>query len=111
MEFEDGNQLKAQNGLQRVFTISGVQPEAVYTPRFLHDEADCDVPLVYCYDGSHYEGLIPETIEDEQKCSRLVELWEREEYMTHVQDIPVLWNQLSEDVSRMFKKHLTDKTR
>ena len=44
-------------------------PITVYTPRFLHGEADCDVPLVYCYDGSHYEGLIPETIEDEQKCS------------------------------------------
>ena len=61
---------------------------------------------MYCYDGSHYEGLIPETIEDEQKCSRLVELWEREEYKTHVQDIPVLWNQLSKEVSDIFMKHL-----
>ena len=86
-------------------------PITVYTPGFLHGEADCDVPLVYCYDGSHYEGLIPETIEDEQKCSRLVDLWLREEYMTNVQDIPVLWNQLSEEVSRMFMKHFTDNTR
>ena len=76
-------------------------PITVYTPRFLHGEADCDVPLVYCYDGSHYEGLIPETIEDEQKCSRLVELWGREEYMTYVQDIPVLWNQLSKEASHI----------
>ena len=82
-------------------------PITVYTPRFLHGEADCDVPLVYCYDGSHYEGLIPETIEEEQKCSTLVELWERKEYKTRVQDIPVLWNQLSGDVSRIFMKHLS----
>ena len=39
LEFEDGlwigNQLKAQNGLQRVYTIPGVQPGAVRTPGFL----------------------------------------------------------------------------
>ena len=39
VEFEDGlwigNHLKAQNGLQRVHTIPGVQPDVVHTPEVL----------------------------------------------------------------------------
>ena len=39
VEFEDdlsiGNHLKAQNGLQRVCTIPGVQPGEMCTPEFL----------------------------------------------------------------------------
>ena len=44
VEFEDvmwiGNHLKAQNGLQRVCTIPGVQPEAVRTPGFLRGQTE-----------------------------------------------------------------------
>ena len=74
-------------------------PIRVFTPGFLGGEADCKVPLVFGYNGSHYEGLIPDSVEDEQNCHRLVELCESERYLTKMQDIPVLWNQLSADVS------------
>ena len=74
-------------------------PIRVITPGFLGGEADCRVPLVFSYNGSHYEGMIPETIEDEQKCDRLVDLWHTGQYLTKLQDIPVLWNQLSAAVS------------
>ena len=44
VKFEDGlwigNHLKAQNGLQRVRTIPGVQPGAVRTPRFLRGQTE-----------------------------------------------------------------------
>ena len=44
LEFEDGlwigNCLKAQNGLQRVCTIPGVQRGAVCTPRFLRGQTE-----------------------------------------------------------------------
>ena len=74
-------------------------PIRVVTPGFLGGEADCNVPLVFSYNGSHYEGMIPKTIEDEQKCHRLVDLWQTGQYLTKLQDIPVLWNQLSAAVS------------
>ena len=74
-------------------------PIRVITPGFLGGEADCNVPLVFSYNGSHYEGMIPVTVEDEQKCHRLVELWQTGQYLTKLQDIPVLWNQLSAAVS------------
>ena len=74
-------------------------PIRVITPGFLGGEADCRVPLVFSYNGSHYEGMIPETIEDEQKCHKLVDLWQTGQYLTKLQDIPVLWNQLSAAVS------------
>ena len=75
------------------------RPIRVFTPGFLGGEADCTVPLVFSYNGSHYEGLIPETVEDEQKCHGLVELWESKRYFTKMQDIPALWDQLSAAVS------------
>ena len=44
VEFEDGlwivNHLKVGNGLQRVFTIPGVQPGAVHTPGFLWGQTE-----------------------------------------------------------------------
>ena len=44
VEFEDGlwigNNLKAQNGLQRVRTIPGVQPGMVCTPGFLRGQTE-----------------------------------------------------------------------
>ena len=44
VEFEDGlwigNHLKAQNGLQRVCTIPGVQPRKMQTPRFLRGQTE-----------------------------------------------------------------------
>ena len=44
VEFEDGlwigNQLKAQNSLQRVCTMPGVLQEAVCTPRFLLEQTE-----------------------------------------------------------------------
>ena len=74
-------------------------PIRVFTPGFLGGEADCNVPLVFSYNGSHYEGLIPDLVEDEVNCHGLVELWESERYFTKMQDIPVLWDQLSAAVS------------
>jgi hypothetical protein len=71
------------------------RPIRVFTPGFLGGEADCNVPLVFCYNGNHYEGSIPETVEDELKCHGLVELWESGRYLTKMQDIPALWDQLS----------------
>jgi len=35
-----GNHLKGQNGLQRVFTLSGVPPEAACTPGFLRGQTE-----------------------------------------------------------------------
>ena len=44
VEIEDGlwigNHLKAQNGLQRVYTIPGAQPGAVCTPGFLQGQTE-----------------------------------------------------------------------
>ena len=57
------------------------------------------MPLVFSYNGSHYEGLIPDSVEDEVNCNGLVELVDSERYFTKMQDIPVLWNQLSAAVS------------
>ena len=78
------------------------RPIRVFTPGFLGGEADCNVPLVFSYNGSHYEGLIPETVEDEQKCHGLVVLWESERYFTKMQDIPALWDQLTATVRGVF---------
>ena len=51
VEFEDGlwigNHLKAQNGLQRVCTISGGLPRAVSTPRFVWGKTEFQFAEVY----------------------------------------------------------------
>ena len=74
-------------------------PIAISTPGLLGGEVDTNVPLVLAYNGSHYEAMIPETEEDEQRCSRLVELKESGQYLAEMQNIPLLWNQLRDAVS------------
>ena len=74
-------------------------PIAISTPGLLGGEVDTTVPLVLAYNGSHYEAMIPETEEDEQRCSRLVEMKESGQYLAEMQNIPLLWNQLRDAVS------------
>ena len=50
-DFEDGlwigNHLKAQNGLQRVCTVPGVQPGVVHTHRFLQGQTEFQYAWVH----------------------------------------------------------------
>ena len=59
------------------------------------------VPLVVCYSGSHYEGLVPATVEDVVKCMELVEQYKAGTYNFTDQDVPVIRNQfpVSEEVT------------
>ena len=77
-------------------------PINVFTPGLLGGEVDTNVPLVLAYNRSHYEAMIPETEEDEQKCSQLVELKMSGQYLAEMQNIPLLWNQLPDAVSFLF---------
>ena len=77
-------------------------PINVFTPGLLGGEVDTNVPLVLAYNRSHYEAMIPETEEDEQRCSRLVELKMSGQYLAEMQNIPLLWNQLPDAVSFLF---------
>ena len=77
-------------------------PIEISTPGLLGGEVDTNVPLVLAYNGSHYEAMIPETEEDEQRCSRLVEMKESGQYLAEMQNIPLLWNQLPDAVSFLF---------
>ena len=42
-----GNQLKAQNGLQKIHTIPGVLSGAVFTPRFFQGKTEFQSAEVY----------------------------------------------------------------
>ena len=67
VEFQDGlwieNHPKAQNGLQRVYTIPGAQPQAVRTPRFLQEQTEFQSAWIFgCFVSSQVQVLIPSSL-------------------------------------------------
>ena len=49
-------------------------------------KADTNIPLVACFSGSHYEGLVPDTELDVLKTMELV----KSDQSIEMQEIPVL---------------------
>ena len=58
---------------------------------------DTDVPIVLCYTGSHYEGLVPRTEADVDKTVELLNAYLEGRLNVTVNDIPVLRNQILEE--------------
>ena len=73
---------------------NGFSPISVVSPSQLGGTTDSNIPIVLCYSGSHYEGLVPNTEEDVVKTIRLVEAYIGGGYNVRVQDIPILNEQL-----------------
>ena len=57
-------------------------------------KADMAIPLVVCYSGSHYEGLVPATEEDVVRCMELVKQYKDGNYKLTDQDVPAIKDQL-----------------
>ena len=57
------------------YTACGKFPIDVVMASTLGGEVDTEVPLVLCYTGDHYEGLIPCTEEDVFKTVEIVHEW------------------------------------
>ena len=57
--------------------------------------ADTDIPVVLCYSGSHYEGLVPCTQEDVVLTVELVEWFRSGSYSLNMVDVPVLRQQIT----------------
>ena len=64
--------------------ITLIQPET------FDGETNTDIPLVLAYDGSHYEGFIPNDEEDIQKTIELVRKMKTNNYHVKTGDIEVL---------------------
>ena len=73
---------------------NGFSPISVVSPSQLGGTTDSNIPIVLCYSGSHYEGLVPNTEEDVVKTIQLVEAYIGGGYNVRVQDIPILNEQL-----------------
>ena len=64
----------------------------------LGGEADTEIPLVLCYTGAHYEGLVPCTEVDVLKTIEIVHEWNRTGFYPQTMlDIPVLREQLNQE--------------
>ena len=72
------------------------KPVILMTPKQLGGptaEINTDIPLILCYTGSHYEGLVPNTENDVKETIALVKRIEKGEYSYNLNDIPVLRKQ------------------
>ena len=87
------------------YIACGKFPIDVVMASTLGGEVDTEIPLVLCYTGDHYEGLVPCTEEDVLKTVEIVHEWNRTGLYTNtVLDIPVLREQLKlEEVREMEK--------
>ena len=72
---------------------NGFCPISVVSPSELGGTTDSDIPIVLCYSGSHYEGLLPNTEDDVVKTIELVEAYSAG-YNVTAHDIPILKEQL-----------------
>ena len=72
---------------------NGFCPISVVSPSELGGTTDSDIPIVLCYSGSHYEGLVPNTEDDVVKTIELVEAYSAG-YNVTAHDIPILKEQL-----------------
>merc|ERR1712130_452877 len=67
--------------------MTGMSPISVVRPEELGGTADTNIPLVVCYSGAHYEGLVPSTPWDVQQTVQLVNSYPDDVTVEH---IPVL---------------------
>ena len=72
---------------------NGFSPISVVSPLELGGTTDSGIPIVLCYSGSHYEGLVPNTEDDVVKTIELVEAYSAG-YNVTAHDIPILKEQL-----------------
>ena len=88
------------------YTACGKFPIDVVMASTLGGEVDTEIPLVLCYTGDHYEGLVPCTEEDVVKTVEIVHEWNRTgSYTNTVLDIPVLREQFKlEEIREMEEK-------
>ena len=66
------------------------------SPTDFGGEPDSYIPIVLCYTGSHYEGLVPQTAADVGKTVELLNAYLEGRLNFTVNDIPVLRNQILE---------------
>ena len=78
---------------------TGNMPVSVVRPEELGGEADTPVPIVLCYDGTHYEGLVPNTRQDVLQTVELM----NSGLNVSVKDIPVLSNQQKPKIAQLAK--------
>ena len=71
-------------------------PIFAVSPTDFGGEADTETPIVLCYTGSHYEGLVPRTEADVDKTVKLLKAYLEGRLNVTVNDIPVLRNQILE---------------
>ena len=89
------------------YTACGKFPIDVVMSSTLGGETDTDIPLVLCYTGAHYEGLVPCTEVDVLKTIEIVHEWNRSGFYPQTMlDIPVLREQLNQErVSQMKREN------
>ena len=74
---------------------SSQEPITLIRPETFGGHSNTDIPLILAYNGSHYEGLIPEVNEDIDRSAELVRKIKNNAYAVKVSDIPCLLSQLS----------------
>ena len=75
-----------------IFNTSPAASEAIHVIRAseFNGEIDTDIPVVLCYNQSHYESLHPLTQEDIEKNKLLVQVYINGSYSFKKEDIPFL---------------------
>ena len=71
-------------------------PIFVVSPTELGGLADTQIPIVLCYTGHHFEGLVPSSAVDVEKTALLVQAYEEGRVNVTADEIPILRNQKEE---------------
>ena len=82
--------------IYRTNTQHGDSPILVVSPTELGGVADTPIPIILCYTGFHFEGLVPSTATDVEKTVLLVQAYEEGRVNVTSDEIPVLRKQKEE---------------